>query len=303
MQYILYNLQTFFLNLPVRQVGFIFLIFISLSCSEAYRQDQNTENNKIVALEGIPIGNGIAIHPSENELFISGPSTTINPQNDRPFYSIYTLRFESGDWCCNEKFPFSGSHNDYHPVFTNDGTRIYFNSNRPIPGTTQNTEKVNIWRVSYENGNWGEPEYLNDINTENHESYPTVAEDGTLYFNSDRPGGMGSMDIYKAEPLEDGYGEPVLVNALNTPDSENDLVVDPEKRFIILNRYHFDTKEMDLFISYKNENSWTDPSPLTTINQTGKWELTPSLSPDGDYFLYELNGQIMVKPIDSVLTN
>lgn len=70
---------------------------------------------------------------------------------------------------------------------------------------------------------WSEPKSLGaKINTEYGEASPYLAADGkTLYFASDRPGGLGGYDIYKTEKLDNSWtnwsppqnmGEPI-----NTP--------------------------------------------------------------------------------------
>ena len=88
---------------------------------------------------------------------------------------------------------------------------------------------------------------------------------------------------------------------MNSSDAENDLVVDPDQRFIIFNRYEDAAKGLDLFISFNREGSWSQPVSLDQINTSEDWELTPTLSPDGRYFFYELNGKIMQYDLDELL--
>ena len=73
------------------------------------------------------------------------------------------------------------------------------------------------------NGKWSKPQNLgNKINTEYSETTPFLAADGrTLYFSSDRTGGIGSQDIYMARRLgrDDwtNWSEPVnLGKPINT---------------------------------------------------------------------------------------
>ena len=243
------------------------------------------------SLNSVHVGNGITFHPNKKQLLISKPTEQL-ASNGKPYYRIFQCNQNSGNWSCNHEVSFSSKFTDYHPVFSPDGKWVYFNSDRPVPGQKIPAGKINIWRVSFTNDQWGEPEYLKDINTEYHESYPSIAGNGTLYFNSDRPDGKGSMDIYKSEFINGRFTKPVPIVALNSADSENDLVIDPQERFIIFNRYHFDTKEVDLYISQNQNGAWSKPSPLNSINKEGTWELTPTLAPGSDYFLFEINGKI-----------
>jgi len=274
--------------------------FISLTlcagCSEPPYSRQDIEK-----LNGLPVGNGITLHPTEKWMLISRPSEFANEANDKPFYKIYFLELGEEGWGEPQTVSFESRFNDYHPVISPDGKWVYFNSDRPVPGEVLPAERMNIWRVAILAKAFSTPEYLTDINTDHHESYPSVTSDGVLYFNSDRPGGKGSIDIYRASPVGNGFSAPESVAALNTADSENDLTIDPLERFIVFNRYLFDTNEVDLFISNSQGGSWTAPVLLGKINRAGVWELTPTLSPGGTYLLIEVDGKIHVALMDDVL--
>lgn len=280
-------------------ISFPFALFMVMNCKCG--SDSSTETTvkstisyslgELDQLTKIAVGNGITFHPFEKIILISKPSSKIN-SNDQPYYRIFLFRFEEGKLCCEEEVPFSGKFNDYHPVFSPDGEWIYFNSDRPIPSEELKSEKVNIWRVSYIRHNWGTAEYLENINSEHHESYPSITSDGTLYFNSDRPGGKGSMDIYRSIYKNDSFSNPVLVSVLSSEDSENDLTISSDEKVIILNKYLFRSKEVEMYIAYNVSGNWTTPQPLSKINQKGIWELTPTLTPDSKYFIYEVNGKL-----------
>ncbi len=280
-------------KLTARQLFFIVASLVVVSSCAVY-------NDHIVKeLEGIEVGNGITLHPKKRLLLISKPTDEVS-DSGKPLYRIFRLNYKDGSWCCEEQVPFSSQHTDYHPVFTPDGEWVYFNSDRPIPGSNGKSEKINIWRVKYGDDAWGNPEYLEQVNTKGHDSYPSVAADGTLYFNSDRPGGKGSMDIYESALVDGVHIKPVPIPSLNSSDSENDLTIHPKEEFIIFNRYLFSSKEIELFISYNKNGIWTEPKPLSSINKKGVWELTPTLSPDGNYFLYEKDGRIRVEKINNI---
>lgn len=263
--------------------------------------DRESDREMIERMEAMEVGNGITLHPKQKLLLISKPSARVDSVNNRPYYSIYLSFYRSDNWSTPEEIPFSIHFNNYHPVFSPNGEWLYFNSDRPAPGSSVQETTMNIWRVRYGKGIWSEPEFLPDINTEYHESYPTLTADGTLYFNSDRPGGKGSMDIYRAKAKGNGFGIPENVRELNTSDSENDLFITPEENLLLLNRYTFKTKEVDLFYAIKVGREWSEPRPLQVLNQTGIWELTPTISPKGQYFLYEIDGEIRVVPLEKVI--
>ncbi|MGH7628629.1 MAG: hypothetical protein ACREOF_04430 [Gemmatimonadales bacterium] len=68
--------------------------------------------------------------------------------------------------------------------------------------------------------------------------------------------------------------------------------MDPRERFVIFNRHVDATRDLDLFIAFRDGSRWGVPRPLTEINGP-VWELTPSVSPNWQYLFYTLGGTIM----------
>ncbi len=90
----------------------------------------------------------------------------------------------------------------------------------------------NLWNsdiyvcLQDEQGNWGQPISLGPtINTERNDRSPFIHPDGkTLYFSSQRHGGLGDFDIYMSKRLDDtwtNWSEPTnLGPAINTKGSD-----------------------------------------------------------------------------------
>jgi WD40-like Beta Propeller Repeat len=88
---------------------------------------------------------------------------------------------------------------------------------------------------------WGEPEALpSSVNTTADECNPFFLQDGvTLYFSSDRKGGLGGRDIYvtRLNPATNTYVQPDLLGLpFNSPGNEYFLVIDES-----INRGYFAT--------------------------------------------------------------
>lgn len=102
-----------------------------------------------------------------------------------------------------------------------------------------------IYVAENDGESFGTPEKMgSDINTEYWETHATLSADGqTLYFVSDRPGGLGGRDIYRCKKLPNGMWSKALnIGApINTP-------YDEESPF-----FHPDGKT--LFFSSNGENS------------------------------------------------
>ena len=92
-----------------------------------------------------------------------------------------------------------------------------------------------LWYIQYDeaNGEWGAPENMGPgINSSNDEFFPHIRKNGDLYFASDRPGGMGGLDILKATWKGDGmnFEAPEFMGyPINTASDDFALVYHPKE--------------------------------------------------------------------------
>lgn len=96
-------------------------------------------------------------------------------------------------------------------VLGNNGRILYFVSDRP-----GGQGKTDIWFSEKQaDGHWGVPVNCGPgINTRFEEGFPTVNEDGVLYFSSKGYPGMGGFDIFRAEGSRTEWSAP---RNLHTP--------------------------------------------------------------------------------------
>ena len=106
--------------------------------------------------------------------------------------------------------------NDQQPAITKDGLTLYFASNRPLaPGAALHND---IWVAHREclECSFGEPTHLGaPVNLSGNESAPVLSRDEHwLFILSDRPGGIGSSDIWAAyrENVHDDFAWQAPVN-------------------------------------------------------------------------------------------
>jgi Tol biopolymer transport system component len=103
------------------------------------------------------------------------------------------------------------------------GDTLYFSSDKN--GTSDN------WMVVRASEGWGTPQVLPDpINTSSYDGMYTRTKDGTIYIESDRPGGYGKIDVWRISPQNEiqNLGVPV-----NTSDADNDPFVSPDGKYLI----------------------------------------------------------------------
>lgn len=113
----------------------------------------------------------------------------------------------------------NGNTFDMSPSVLPDGSTIFFVSDR--------NGSNDLYRATRTGTTWSAPAIVPGANVNSSdwsESYPLISADAlTLYFASDRPGGLGLLDIYvakRATPTS-AFDDPVLVTELNT--AVNDL--------------------------------------------------------------------------------
>ena len=127
---------------------------------------------------------------------------------------------------------------------------------------------------------WTKPRNFGEsVNTGSWEANPTFAADGkTIFFSSNRPGGVGGKDIWKTTMLEEGvFSKPVnLGKPINTPADEIAPFFHPNGVTMYFSSAgHKGMGGEDLFYSTLNpDGSWSEPVnlgyPINTIgNEIG----------------------------------
>ena len=119
------------------------------------------------------------------------------------------------------------SKDDYYTSVSDEGV-LYF-SIFDSEGTGD------IYRAREERGDFGTAERVAaPISTEATEHDPLIAPDGSyLIFTSDRPGGLGSGDLWVSFAAPDGsWGEPVNMGAANSPGYDFCAMLSPDERYL-----------------------------------------------------------------------
>ncbi len=112
-----------------------------------------------------------------------------------------------------------------HPALSADGGVLYFVSDRP-GGYGQ----ADIWYSEKQaDSTWGKPVNCGArLNTVAAETFPTVNEDGALYFSSQGHPGMGGYDIFRATGSRDNWETLVnLKSPFNTGADDMGLILKP----------------------------------------------------------------------------
>lgn len=128
--------------------------------------------------------------------------------------ALYMTRNVNGTWSAPELMPI----NDLEawngaPSLSADGKTLYFASNR-----RGGKGGLDLYRTTLDqNGKWGKVTNLGEnINTPGDETFPSVTEDGKLYFSSDGHPSLGGLDLFVAVKKDGNTVVENLGNGINT---------------------------------------------------------------------------------------
>lgn len=137
---------------------------------------------------------------------------------------IYRSKWVNNEWTEAEELPMnSENYSTGHPAISPDGKKMYFVSDRPGGFGETDIYVVDI----LENGGFSEPENLGrTVNTDAKEMFPFVTE-GTLYFSSNRPMGLGGLDVYRSDVSNRIFGVAVnLGEPVNSVRDDFSYIID-----------------------------------------------------------------------------
>ncbi|MFN8208672.1 MAG: tetratricopeptide repeat protein [Bacteroidales bacterium] len=172
---------------------------------------------------------------------------------------VFYSEKKDNDWSDPRNIMFEiGSDGDLFPTSISfDGKEAFFYGNDNMLGTLYSSRLVN--------GTWTKAKPLNDkINTKYWESHASISSDGlTLYFTSNRKGGQGGLDIYKATRTPGGdWGNPENLGPnLNTRYNEESPFISEDGEILYFSSYgHFNMGGYDVFYSsLLDDGKWSKP--------------------------------------------
>jgi Tol biopolymer transport system component len=207
-------------------------------------------------------------------------------------WAIFFTKEAGGHWTQPKPMTFTSICVDRDFTMSPDGNKIYFGSNRPAQKGEPLKKRLNIFvteRLS--NGQWSQPKAIGPpINTAYGENYPSVAENGNLYFFSCREDGLGGCDIYLAKFINGSYSTPVnLGSAVNSGKDDWDAYISADESYIIFSSLDRPDSVggQDLYISFKKKDGgWTRAKNMGSAVNSPYGEICPVVSLDGEYFLF-----------------
>jgi hypothetical protein len=164
--------------------------------------------------------------------------------------------------------------------------------------TNVNLYGGDLYLTSHLAGSWTEAQILTEnINSPYQEASATISPDGQLmYISSNRPGGLGGKDIYRARRLPDGnWSLPQnLGPTINTPYDEDSPFIQADGRTLYFSSNgHSTMGGFDIFkTKLDNDDIWSMPMNVGYPINTVKDDIYYVVSPDGKtaYYSSDMEG-------------
>jgi Tol biopolymer transport system component len=192
-------------------------------------------------------------------------------------------------WTTPKVASFSGKYMDADPFVAKDGKTIYFMSNRPIKDGDPVKEDTDIWKVILTPAGWSKAIHLEaPINSPSDEYYPTLSDNGNMYFGSTRKdGNKGGSDIYRCRLINGKFQEAEnLGDSINTTGNDYEAFIAPDESYLIYNSTPNTLSRLDFYISFNIKGVWTKARKLPIPLNTAGIEWSPKVTRDKKTFYF-----------------
>lgn len=194
------------------------------------------------------------------------------------------------------------------PCLSPDGHRFFFFSTRPDSAAGDSVAgDEDIWAMDRTPGGWSEPYNLSEpVNTTDEEYFPSVTNDGTLYFTRQEKGSPIGF-IYRSKFIDGKYATPEqLPETVNSGQAQYNAYVAPDESYIIVPTYGREDSYggTDYYISFKDSTGhWTPSINMgDKVNSAARAEYSPYVSPDGKYFFFMSDRELSQSRLPQKLT-
>jgi outer membrane protein OmpA-like peptidoglycan-associated protein/tetratricopeptide (TPR) repeat protein len=249
-----------------------------------------SKSDVVVTIENLPLNSEYSDFGSfvvANTLYFSssrGDDKKVYNWNKEPFLDLYqvdiTKNVDSINYGTITEITSENINTEFHEAsvaITNDGKTMYFtrdnvNKRNRLQYDKKGTTHLKIYKATLEDGVWTnviELPFNDDVFSTGH---PALSVDNkTLFFVSDRQGGIGQTDMYSVTINDDGtYGEPQnLGERVNTEGREMFPFVAKDSTLYFSSDGHLNLGLLDIFRSDILKGDDSEPENLGAPYNSG----------------------------------
>ncbi len=173
------------------------------------------------------------------------------------------------------------------------GNQMYFTRNNTKGKNSKGYIDLKIYEANKDNAYWKNMSEVN-FNMEDYSTcHPTLSKDGnTMVFASNRPGGMGGMDLWSTTKNGNTWSAPVnLGREVNSADDEIFPHVDKMGRLFFSSNGWAGAGGLDLFVCKAGDGNWSAPENLGSVMNSDRDDFGIWVSDDGRYGYLSSNRQ------------
>ena len=197
-------------------------------------------------------------------------------------------------------------YDDYWPMLSTNGTRLYTTKNIPIrkdmPFSRKNANEDFFINFLSPDSTWSPAQSIAPLNTKTNEGAPSISADGqTFVFTAcNRKDGYGKCDIYIAKRQHNGWTKPRNIGSpINTRNLERQPSLSPDGKTIYFTSDRPGTDGLeDIWVSHLVNEKWTEPVNLGDSVNTRGIEWAPFIHPDGQTLYFVSNGHLGMGGLD-----
>ena len=197
--------------------------------------------------------------------------------NDQPYLDLFSATIDS-EGNLTGVTPFSDEINtpthEALAAFSKDGKTMYFSrtNEKKVKVNDEKVANVKIFKAELVDDKWTNIEMLPFNSDEYSCGHPALSHDGKkLYFASDMPGSIGSLDIFEVDVNDDGtFGEPKNLGPnINTTKRDEFPYMSEYNILYFASNGHLGLGNLDIFYSALEENTFGKPNNLgSSVNSS-----------------------------------
>ena len=233
----------------------------------------------------VPYGDGI-MFTADKVTFKN--STTAN-WTGRSYLDIYfSQKDQNGKWLSPMllKGNVNGQYHEGPACFNKAGNVVYFTrsnyTKKKLVKSSKSENNLKLFRAELVGDKWTNVTEMPFNSDEYSCGHPSLAaDDKTLYFISDMPGGMGGTDIYKTAFENGSWTKPEnLGNEINTSGNEMFPYIHSDGTFYFSSDAHNNLGGLDVFMSFYDGKKWLQVENLNYPLNTSKDDFAFVLNED-----------------------